>query len=76
MKVMEDYSTSSFILAFVRFACKVRYPKNYYLMQGANLFKGCQMMPLNFSDNVNFIRSMVLNLKCVLWGPRVLYEKY
>ena len=27
MKVMEDYSTSSFIFVFVRFACKVGYPK-------------------------------------------------
>ena len=27
MKVMEDYSTSSFILEFVRFSCKVGYPK-------------------------------------------------
>ena len=27
IKVMEDYSTSSSILAFIRFSCKVGYPK-------------------------------------------------
>ena len=27
VKVMEDYSTTSFVLAFVRFSCKVGYPK-------------------------------------------------
>ena len=31
IKVMEDYSTSSFILAFIRFSCKVGYPKIFLM---------------------------------------------
>ena len=50
IKVMEDYSTSSFILGFVRFSCKVGYPKNLMPDAGSQLVKGCQTMILNFSD--------------------------
>ena len=50
MKVMEEYSTSSFILAFVIFACKVGYPKELLPDAGSQLVKGCQIMSLNFSD--------------------------
>ena len=50
MKVMEDYSTSSFILGFVRFSCKVGYPKKLMPDVGSQLVKGCQTMILKFSD--------------------------
>ena len=50
MKIMEDYSTSSFILAFVRFSCKVGYPKKLMPDAGSQLIKGCQTMVIKFSD--------------------------
>ena len=53
LKVMEDYSTNSFILAFVRFACKVGYPKKLLPDAGSQLVKGCQTMILKFSDIKN-----------------------
>ena len=42
LKIMEDYSTSSFILAFVRFSCKVGYPEKLMPDAGSQLVKGCQ----------------------------------
>ena len=50
LKIMEDYSTSSFILAFVRFSCKVGYPKKLMPDAGSQLVKGCQCMTGRFSD--------------------------
>ena len=50
MKIMEDYSTNSFILAFVRFSCKVGYPKKLMPDAGSQLIKGCQTMIIKFSD--------------------------
>ena len=49
-KVMEDYSTDSFILAFIRFSCRYGYPCNLYPDYGSQLIKGCKDMVLNFSD--------------------------
>ena len=34
VKIMEDYSTTSFLLAFVRFSCKVGYPKKTFASCG------------------------------------------
>ena len=50
VKLMEDYSTTSFILAFVRFSCKVGYPKKLLPDAGSQLLKGCQEMVLEFHD--------------------------
>ena len=49
-KVMEDYSTDSFVLAFIRFACRYGYPCNLYPDYGSQLIKGCKDMVLSFSD--------------------------
>ena len=49
IKVMEDYSTTSFILAFIRFACKIGYPKKLLLDAGSQLVKGCGNMNITFS---------------------------
>ena len=48
-KVMEDYSTGSFILAFIRFACRYGYPNSLYPDLGSQLIKGCNDMVLSFS---------------------------
>ena len=48
-KVMEDYSTDSFILAFIRFSCRYGYPNTLYPDSGSQLLKGGNDMVLSFS---------------------------
>ena len=50
IKVMEDYSTTSFFLGFIRFACKVGYPKMLMPDEGNQLIKGCKDMQINFNN--------------------------
>ena len=50
IKVMEDYSTTSFIQAFTRFSCDVGYPSILLCDEGSQLVKACQEMNLNFRD--------------------------
>ena len=50
IKTMQDYSTESFLLAFVRFACRYGYPKFLLPDEGSQLVKGCESMILNFVD--------------------------
>ena len=49
-KVMDDYSTDSFILSFIRFACRYGYPSKLYPDAGSQLIKGCNDMVLSFTD--------------------------
>ena len=53
IKVCEDYSTSSFVLAFIRFSCKVGFPKKLLPDAGSQLVKGCASMTITFSDVQN-----------------------
>ena len=41
---MDSYSTSAFLLGFIRFSCSVGYPKNLLPDEG------CKEMQLNFTD--------------------------
>ena len=50
LKIMEDYSTSAFILGFIRFTCTVGYPKMLLPDEGSQLMKGCKDMQLSFTD--------------------------
>ena len=50
IKVMEDYSSISFIHAFTRLACDVGYPKILLVDYGSQIIKGCESMKLNFYD--------------------------
>ena len=50
VKVMEDYSTDSFLLAFIRFSCKCGYPKTLCIDEGSQLVKGCKDMAISFVD--------------------------
>ena len=50
IRVMEDYSTEAFLLAFVRFACRVGFPKMLLPDEGSQLVKGCQTMVLRYTD--------------------------
>ena len=49
IKVMDDYSTDSFILAFIRFSCRYGYPSSLYPDPGSQLIKGCNDMIISFS---------------------------
>ena len=50
VKVMNDYSTQSFIQSFIRFSCEFGYPKFMLIDEGSQLVKGCQTMQLCFKD--------------------------
>ena len=50
-RVMEDYTTDSFVFGFERFACRFGYPKRMYTDEGSQLVKGCQDMVLTFADS-------------------------
>ena len=52
-KVMEDYSTASFISAFTRFSSECGYPKHLQVDHGSQLVKGCESMKLTFVDIQN-----------------------
>ena len=47
---MEDYSTPSFIQAFIRLSCDVGYPKVLLIDEGSQLKKGCESMLISFRD--------------------------
>ena len=53
IKVMEDYSDNSFMLAFIRFSCRFGYPKKLMPDAGSQIVKGCQIMTLSFSNISN-----------------------
>ena len=50
IRVMEDYSTISFVQAFIRFSCSVGYPKLLLIDEGSQLKKGCETMLISFRD--------------------------
>ena len=50
IKVMENYTTSAFILGFKRFSSRVGYPKMLLPDQGSQLLKACSEMTLKFKD--------------------------
>ena len=50
VKIMEDYSTESFLLAFIRFSSRYGYPKTLLIDEGSQLVKGCNDMIISFID--------------------------
>ena len=50
VRLCEDYSANSFILAFIRFSSKVGYPRKLLPDPGSQLIKGCEGMTICFSD--------------------------
>ena len=48
--LMNDYSTTAFIQAFIRFSCRFRYPKVLLPDEGSQLVKGCEDMVYSFTD--------------------------
>ncbi len=53
LRVAEDYSTSSFVDAFIRFSCTVGYPRKLLPDAGSQLMKACKTMTLTFHDIKN-----------------------
>jgi hypothetical protein len=49
-RIMENYTTDAFVLAFSRFACRYGYPKLVMPDEGSQLVKGCQNLVISFSD--------------------------
>ena len=47
---MNDYTSSSFIQCFTRFACDNGYPKLLLCDEGSQLLKACKEIKLNFRD--------------------------
>ena len=50
IKIMENYSASAFIQAFIRFSCTYGYPKLLLSDEGSQLVKGFETMELNFEN--------------------------
>ena len=50
IKVMSDYSTSAFIMAFIRFSCTFGYPKLMLSDEGSQIVKAFESMQLRFID--------------------------
>ena len=50
IRVLEDYSTDAFVQGFIRFTCRVGYPRYLLPDPGSQLVKGCQDMSYSFVD--------------------------
>ena len=50
IRVLEDYSTDAFVQGFIRFSCRVGYPRYLLPDPGSQLVKGCEEMTYSFSD--------------------------
>ena len=50
IRVLEDYSTDAFVQGFIRFSCRVGYPRYLLPDPGSQLVKGCQDMTYSFAD--------------------------
>ena len=52
-RLMEDYSTDSFLLAFIRFSCRFGYLKRLLPDEESQLVRGCKDMKISFSSLQN-----------------------
>ena len=70
LKLMEDYSSSSFIQAFILLSSEVGYPKMLLPDEGSQLIKSCEDMRYNFKDvrNKLFVDSKVEFQACPVGG--------
>ena len=55
IKLQEDYSTPAFLLAFIRLACEVGYPKIVMVDQGSQVVSGCENMKFDYRDAQNIL---------------------
>ena len=47
---MEDYTSYSFIQAFIRLSCEVGYPKTLLIDSGSQVTSSCENMTIDFQD--------------------------
>ena len=50
IRVLEDYSTDSVVMGFIRFSCRFGYPKYLFPDAGSQLVKSCESMSYSFTD--------------------------
>ena len=58
IKVMEDYSASSFMQSFIRFSCDNGYPKILVSDEGSQLLKGYDDMRISYTDLRNKLHAL------------------
>ena len=75
IKVMEDYSTTSFVLAFIRFSCKVGYPFKLLPDAGSQLVKGCGSMEITFTDVANRLQEFGVKYEVCPVGAHYMHGK-
>ena len=75
IKVMTDYSTSSFVLAFIRFSCKVGYPYKMLPDAGSQLVKGCESMKITFTDIKNRLSECGVQFEVCPVGAHYMHGK-
>ena len=50
IKCMENYSSSAFLQAFIRFSCEVGYPRRLLTDEGSQLVKACETLLFDYKD--------------------------
>ena len=75
LKVMEDYATNSFVLAFVRFCCKVGFPGKLLPDAGSQLIKGCETMSISFYDVHNKLSEFGVDFEPCPVGAHYMHGK-
>ena len=75
VKLCEDYSANSFLLAFIRFSCKVGYPRKLLPDPGSQLVKGCDSMTISFSDVSNVLHEFGISYELCPVGAHYMHGK-
>ena len=75
LEVAEDYTTTSFVLAFLRFSCKVGFPRKLMPDAGSQLIKGCEDMTLSFYDIHNKLSEFGVDFKPCPVGAHYMHGK-
>ena len=75
VKVCEDYSAVSFVLAFIRFSCKLGYPRKLLIDPGSQLLKGCDEMIISFTDVANALHEYGVTYETCPVGAHFMHGK-
>ena len=75
LKVLEDYSTKSFVKAFVRFSCKVGFPRKLLPDAGSQLVKACESTTLVFSDIRSQLHEVCVSFEVAPVGAHYMHGK-
>ena len=75
VKVCEDYSAISFVLAFIRFSCKVGFPRKLLIDPGSQLIKGCEEMIISFTNVANVLQEYGVSYETSPVGAHFMHGK-